>query len=84
MTQQTNDNSADEGQSAPPALLDCPFCGSDDIDVSFVRGYARGDQTQPIVGAGCMSCGAAGPTVRVPDHSTGYIEATAMWNVRAT
>ena len=65
-------------------LLACPFCGSDDIDESFVRGYERGDQTQPVVGAGCMSCGAAGPTVRVPDHSAGYTEVAAKWNTRAT
>ena len=61
----------------------CPFCGSDDIDPSFARGYERGDMTQPTIAAGCNSCGATGPTVRVPDHSTGYAEAADKWDDRS-
>ena len=60
----------------------CPFCGGTDIDPSFSRCYAKGDKTQPIVAAGCSDCGAVGPDVRVPDHSTGYAKAMAKWNAR--
>lgn len=72
----------DKKSPSDPALLPCPFCDSDDIDPSFARGYERGDPTQPTVAAGCNSCGATGPMVRVPDHSTGYNEATTKWNDR--
>lgn len=64
-------------------LEPCPFCGADDIDSAFVRGYEQGDRLRPMVGAGCNSCGAVGPTVRVPDNSTGYAESIEIWNARA-
>ena len=63
-------------------LKPCPFCGSIDIDASFMRGYRRGDNTQPIIAAGCNDCGAVGPDVSVPDHSTGYPESLEKWNKR--
>src|SRR5690606_30875431 len=63
-------------------LIDCPFCGSKNIDESMVRGYAAGDRTQPIIAAGCWGCGATGPQIPVPDHSTGYKEAADSWNKR--
>ncbi len=64
-------------------LKPCPFCGGVDIDEAFMRGYAAGDQTQPIVAAGCMDCGAVGPDVKVPDHSIGYKESAEKWNTRS-
>ncbi|WP_417329213.1 Lar family restriction alleviation protein [Halomonas cupida] len=63
-------------------LLPCPFCGSQDTDPAFSRGYAKGDMTQPVIAAGCMSCGASGADVPVPDHSTGYEQAAEAWNRR--
>lgn len=63
-------------------LKPCPFCGGNDIDLSFVRGYEKGDKTQPIIGAGCYSCGASGPTVSIPAHNTGYEESAEKWNSR--
>jgi len=63
-------------------LKSCPFCGSDDIDAAFAAGYQAGDQTQPTMAAGCMSCGAAGPDVKVPDHSAGHDKAAEKWNLR--
>jgi Lar family restriction alleviation protein len=61
----------------------CPFCGGSDIDEAFVRSYKSGDQSQPIIAAGCHSCGASGPDTNVPDHSTGYKESINKWNDRA-
>ena len=61
----------------------CPFCGGSDIDEAFVRGYKSGDQSQPVIAAGCHSCGASGPDTNVPDHSTGYKESINKWNDRA-
>ena len=61
----------------------CPFCGGSDIDEAFVRSYKSGDQSQPIIAAGCNSCGASGPDTNVPDHSTGYKESINKWNDRA-
>lgn len=63
-------------------LMSCPFCGSNEVDPSFVRGYEYGDLSQPIIAAGCMECGASGKSVNVPDHSTGYKEAADAWNKR--
>ena len=61
----------------------CPFCGGSDIDEAFVRSYKSGDQSQPIIAAGCHSCGASGPDTNVPDHPTGYKESINKWNDRA-
>lgn len=63
-------------------LKTCPFCGSENIDSAFVRGYANGDRKQPIVATGCNDCGAVGPVVRVPDNRTGYAESAEKWNTR--
>jgi hypothetical protein len=71
-------------QVAALVMLPCPFCGSGDIDPSMVRGYKASDQAQPIIAAGCWDCGSTGPSVDVPDHSTGYREAADRWNARET
>lgn len=64
----------------------CPFCGSNDIDLAFSRGFDGGDESKPIISAGCMNCGTCGPDVPVPKTGkieTGYEESAAAWNNRA-
>lgn len=65
-------------------MLPCPFCGSDDIDASFSRGYKGGDYTKPLIAAGCMKCGAVGPDVLLDSPRPGYKESAEAWNRRAT
>ena len=50
-------------------LLPCPFCGSRNIDA----GFALGAQT---IAAGCLDCGAAGPTVPLYCQAEAY----EKWN----
>ena len=64
------------------SLKPCPFCGGSNTDATLVRGYKPSDQSQPIVAAGCFSCGATGPYINVPVRTTGYKESTNKWNGR--
>jgi Lar family restriction alleviation protein len=84
MSNEQNESDAKAHPVDTLVMLDCPFCGSTNTDELMVRGYEAGDLTQPIIAAGCYDCGATGGSVRVPDHSTGYKEAVAAWNTRAT
>lgn len=63
-------------------MLPCPFCGSENTDESMSLGYKVGDQSQPVIAAGCYDCGALGPEVLVPDHSNGYGQSISRWNTR--
>ena len=64
------------------SLKPCPFCGGSNTDATLVRGYKPSDQSQPIVAAGCFSCGATGPYINLPVLTTGYKESTNKWNGR--
>jgi hypothetical protein len=61
----------------------CPFCGSSKIDLSMARGFESGDESKPVIGAGCWKCGAVGPMVQF-ESATGYKESQAAWDKRAT
>lgn len=63
-------------------LKPCPFCGSENTDPSFSRGYEGGDRTKPNIATGCFDCGAVGPSVLVKSV-TGYDESAAAWNTRS-
>lgn len=63
-------------------LKPCPFCGSGRTDPTFSRGYKAGDQPKPAVASGCWDCGAVGPDVLVPEHSSGHLLAVKAWNSR--
>lgn len=75
---------AEEASSGLSELLPCPcpFCGATNIDLSFARGFKGGDESKPIIGAGCSSCGATGPLVEF-ESVTGYEEAQTAWDKRA-
>lgn len=60
----------------------CPFCGSNNTDPAFARGFAGGDETKPEIAAGCFNCGCTGPSVLVPSGSNGYAQSAAAWNRR--
>jgi Lar family restriction alleviation protein len=62
-------------------LKPCPFCGGDDTDASFSRGWKGGDRSKPTIAAGCYGCGAVGPDVLV-NSGSGYAESTEAWNKR--
>jgi Lar family restriction alleviation protein len=56
-------------------LLNCPFCGSTDLDESMAMG--RDERGQETHAAGCYTCGACGP-----DAPTVEL-AARLWNGRA-
>jgi hypothetical protein len=66
-------------------LKPCPFCGSENTDPAFSRGFDGGDRNKPNIAAGCFDCCAVGPQVSCPSFSVGagYEESAAAWNTRS-
>ena len=64
-------------------LKPCPFCGSDDIDASFVMGFVEGNKERLGIGCGCMDCGASSAMIVIPEGEDGHKESIEAWNKRA-
>lgn len=57
--------------------MNCPFCGTDDISVSFSYGN---DQNKKAIFVECGQCAAFGPSMDLPDGDEE--DAVTAWNDR--
>lgn len=66
------------------ALKDCPFCGSDDIELEFGSGYKNGDVTKPFVFPGCNNCSATAESAAAWNTRTPAQPVEPSWSEKAT